>query len=156
MSLRQRPFLRKKIETPCGGDRRKSVDACWHPLTPEHGFPSLCVLDSRRSPSARCEFHGPLSSGSAAKIRADRAIWSLPWQKNRRHQNLVPPAMIRFDDFLRRHYPHQVKGSKVTPSSQPVLTPDVCKLPCILLLGLLYTPCHKVQEEKCSPPGEQR
>jgi hypothetical protein len=25
-------------------------------------------------------------------------------------------------DFLRRHYPHQVKGSKVHPSSQPVNT----------------------------------
>lgn len=62
----------------------------------------------------------------------------------------VPPATILFSDFLRRHYPHQVKGSKVTPSSQPVLTPGVCKLPCILLLGLLYTPCHKVQEEKRS------
>jgi len=25
-------------------------------------------------------------------------------------------------NFLRRHYPHQVKGSKVIPSSQPVYT----------------------------------
>ncbi|MBQ1410521.1 MAG: hypothetical protein IIY94_04515 [Oscillospiraceae bacterium] len=25
----------------CGALLEGSVDACWHPLTPEHGFPSL-------------------------------------------------------------------------------------------------------------------
>jgi len=29
--------------------------------------------------------------------------------------------------FLRRHYPHQVKGSKVNPSSQPVKTSSPVK-----------------------------
>ena len=32
---------------------------------------------------------------------------------------------LRF--FLRRHYPHQVKGSKVIPSSQPVYTSSPAK-----------------------------
>jgi len=34
----------------------------------------------------------------------------------------MPPVKIIVYDFLRRHYPHQVIGSKVIPSSQPVST----------------------------------
>lgn len=34
----------------------------------------------------------------------------------------MSPVKNPRDDFLRRHYPHQVKGSKVIPSSQPVST----------------------------------
>ena len=32
--------------------------------------------------------------------------------------NAVSPKKINYD-FLRRHYPHQVKGSKLITSSQP-------------------------------------
>ena len=45
----QRRFLKMDTEILCG----RSVDACWHPLTPEHGFPSLYLQDSGRSPSVR-------------------------------------------------------------------------------------------------------
>ena len=42
-------------------------------------------------------------------------------QKNRRKPFVVSSCKKSYD-FLRRHYPHQVKGSKVHPSSQPVNT----------------------------------
>ena len=34
----------------------------------------------------------------------------------------MPPVKILEYDFLRRHYPHQVKGSKLITSSQPAHT----------------------------------
>ena len=50
----------------------RSVEACWLPLTPEHGFPSLLYKDARRSPPSR---HG---------LTVDAVITSLLKKKKNR------------------------------------------------------------------------
>ncbi|GEM_PF-2985035 len=82
----------------------RSVETCWSPLTPEHGFP-------------RC-------NNSAQGAPPLPAIWLLclsPFKKvpkNRGYFPKIPPKESNYD-FLRRHYPHQVKGRSWMTSSQP-------------------------------------
>ena len=86
----------------------KSVDAYWHPLTPEHGFPSLNSYKAQGAPPRpaairRIPF---LLSRSVLKQKTGDTSADIPC-KNSSH------------DFLRRHYPHQVKGRSSITSSQP-------------------------------------
>ena len=60
---------------------------------------------SGRSPSARC-------GTSAEKYKASSLMVIGTQQKNRRHLPRCLLQKIIHSDFLRRHYPHQVKGSK--------------------------------------------
>ena len=52
--------------------------------------------------------------------------------KNRRLPLRVSPKKIAYD-FLRRHYPHQVKGSKLITSSQPASQAPPCLIICYIL-----------------------
>ena len=47
----------------------------------------------------------------------------------------MPPVKNRYYDFLRRHYPHQVKGSKLITSSQPANTSSP-----VFIYSTHYTP----------------
>jgi len=77
----------------------KAVEACWPPLTPEHGFPSLYKPGPGRSPSAR---RGTAREGGFTSF-PDKET------KNREAPYAVPPEKSTIShDFLRRHYPHQV------------------------------------------------
>ena len=86
----QRP--RKQPAPHRGTGIHEAVETCWSPLTPEHGFPSLTSQDSGRSPSVRRR-HCPQKTAS-----------------KKQETRCGPPAKNHDDDFLRRHYPHQVKG----------------------------------------------
>ena len=96
----------------------KAVDAYWHPLTPEHGFPSQSFQGSGRSPSAR-----------------SRPLRRLAATKNRRHHSGASCKKSFSYDFLRRHYPHQVKGRSLVTSSQPASRAPLC----FVFRRVLYT-----------------
>ena len=53
----------------------------------------------------------------------------------------MPPVKIIVYDFLRRHYPHQVIGSKVIPSSQPVSTSSP------VFICMDYTPSVRITQD---------
>ena len=98
--------------SPPMGLHGSSVDACWHPLTPEHGFPSL-QYRAQGAPPRPATFPWtpfPLSKGN---------------KKNRRRNT----SCKKQSNFLRRHYPHQVKGRSLRTSSQPAY-----ELPCFYFL----------------------
>ena len=80
----------------------------WLPLTPEHGFPSLHIPWPRALPL-----------GQAAKCGIGYPPLRKLEQKSR-VQPLRVPLHKANKNFLRRHYPHQVKGSKALLSSQPL------------------------------------
>ena len=103
------------LETPLS---QKAVEACWPPLTPEHGFPSQLFQGSGRSPSAR-----------------SRPLRRLAATKNRRHHSGASCKKSFSYDFLRRHYPHQVKGRSLVTSSQPALRAPLC----FVFRRVLYT-----------------
>ena len=76
---------------------QNSVDTSWHPLTPEHGFPSL-KYKTQGAPPQSATIVVPKSS-----FRKEKQEIPL----------VVPPVKTLSYDFLRRHYPHQVIGSKL-------------------------------------------
>ena len=121
---RQRlPFFRPRGATnrvPEGqtGSSLGSVGAYWPPLTPEHGFPSQLFQGSGRSPSAR-----------------SRPLRRLAATKNRRHHSGASCKKSFSYDFLRRHYPHQVKGRSLVTSSQPASRAPLC----FVFRRVLYT-----------------
>ena len=105
-----RDILRQSIRR-----RGRSVETCWSPLTPEHGFPSLFFgPDPGRSPSIR-----------SRRTRGAARFSLPPLQKETRRAPEMPPCRLR-SDSLRWHYPHQVKGRRFIFLS-------AVKLPCICL-----------------------
>ena len=88
---------------------KNAVDAYWHPLTPEHGFPSL-LYKPRALPLSPPWF-------------ATEPISSFP-EKQKQEKPVAVTSLKKSNslDFLRRHYSHQVLGSKLPASSQPVQT----------------------------------
>lgn len=95
---------------------KSSVEACWPPLTPEHGFPSLQMLsgpNAGRSPSVRSQIPG-------RRLILSRLLPEGFLQKARRPANTRTAVKSPSIDSLRRHYPRQVKGSKrLLPLSLP-------------------------------------
>ena len=81
----------------------RPVENHFSPLTPKHGFPSL-------------------NTRLRALPLSPPHVWNIASLYRKTGENLMwfPPE--KSYDFLRRHYPHQVKGSKVHPSAQPVNT----------------------------------
>ncbi len=98
---------------------QKAVETFWSPLTPEHGFPSHRFKAQGAPPSARSR---PDAGGWTTKKAGDPLRHLL--QK------------ITHDDFLRRHYPHQVKGSKLKLLP---LSP-LHELPCVLFSRYILHP----------------
>lgn len=120
-------------------DRRllygSSVDAYWHPLTPEHGFPSLLLSAPKRDISVRKALPSRTPEGY-------REPFFTSFQKNTTKNESRPTGQLSVKGFFKRslrwHYPNQVR-SKVTPSSQPVV-----QAPARLIVILQYTPLFKV------------
>ena len=79
----------------------RPVEAFWLPLTPEHGFPSLLFSRRRALPLRR-----------RGKISANIRFPSLHYEKNKKTRDTRIQRLRKKSksDFLRRHYPHQVKG----------------------------------------------
>ena len=98
---------------------RGSVEAYWPPLTPEHGFPSLHFWPGHRA-LPLCPLPA-LSRGAAVFSSHVLSKRSVSGQTKTGRPNLGRPAMQSYDpyDFLRWHYPHQVRGSRRQASSQP-------------------------------------
>ena len=103
----QRRFLKMNIVFPLKL-YGSSVDAYWHPLTPEHGFPSLIYITQGAPPQ----------SATYVDIR----FLLSPEHKKTGDTFWMPPVKNLYYDFLRRHYPHQVKGRSLITSSQPAFT----------------------------------
>ena len=93
---RHRRTLRLWVET--------SVEACWPPLTPEHGFPSLCGWPGHRA-LPLCPL--PEDRGAAAILPYTSFL-----QRSGKRQDPVGLAVFYIAMSLRWHYPHQVKGSE--------------------------------------------
>ena len=109
-------------------ETEEAVEAHWPPLTPEHGFPSHTVTpDSGRSPSVRCGT--PPQKGTRHPPQNSK----ISHNKKQETPSAASPAKNHDDDFLRRHYPHQVKGRSCFASSQPAVTSSpVFDCDCIL------------------------
>ena len=97
---------------PCKVGRRasaccgKSVEAFWPPLTPEHGFPSLfCRPGPRALPLSPL----PVVPGAPDVVFADAHPFRLKVKNSGRLRG-CPPCRMLIHNFLRWHYPHQVKG----------------------------------------------
>ena len=97
---RHRRTLRLWVET--------SVEACWPPLTPEHGFPSLCFWPGHRA-LPLCPL--PVVPGAPDVVFADAHPFRLKVKNSGRLRG-CPPCRMLIHNFLRWHYPHQVKGSE--------------------------------------------
>ena len=88
---------------------------------------------------------GILSRRNTASHRCHTELRALPLgplllSKDKKNEDARSGASVKefVDDFLRRHYPHQVKGSKVCPSSQPVSTSSP------VFSSRLYYRLHKI------------
>jgi len=105
----------------------RPVENHFSPLTPKHGFPSLIYKTQGAPPQpATCvEYRLPfrMSKSHSMSFRSVKSLCNCAILHNKTGENRlwIPPAKGKYH-FLRRHYPHQVIGSKVHPSSQPVNT----------------------------------
>ena len=86
-------------------------------------LPIAVLQGSGRSPSAR---HGSWTAAASFQNRL---------KQNRRHPLWMPPVKNLRNDFLRRHYPHQVKGRSWRTSSQPACTSSP-----VFICRAYYTP----------------
>ena len=93
---RHRRTLRLRVET--------SVEAYWPPLTPEHGFPSLCFWPGHRA-LPLCPL--PENRGAAGILPYTSFL-----QRSGKRQGRGGPRRCYIAMSLRWHYPHQVKGSE--------------------------------------------
>ena len=83
----------------------RPVENHFSPLTPKHGFPSL-------------------NTRLRALPLSPPHVWNIASFLHKKQEQTCCGFLLKKNKyhFLRRHYPHQVKGSKVHPSSQPVNT----------------------------------
>ena len=108
------------------GGYKSSVEACWPPLTPEHGFPSL-ILPARSAPSrpAPCagrvcfSVHPPLSGPGGAKKQG------VPETGNahrgpRKAAHILPPVALPTSG--------QRVGALPAPSQPAARAPLVCSI----------------------------
>ncbi len=103
----QQRFPKKRALRPKTEVRSK---LSWLPLTPEHGFPSLHISGAQGAPPRP----GRKYCGTAYPPLSKKVIAT-----KKQGTPLRAPLRKANKNFLRRHYPHQVKGSKAQPSSQP-------------------------------------
>ena len=108
-----------------------SVEAYWPPLTPEHGFPSLRWW-TRAQGAPPLPAPGLAGASAVLHFLSEKSDFARPLRvppppgrraakRGRAKTGAAPmgsPVLLPHD-FLRWHYPHQVKGSRRSASSQP-------------------------------------
>jgi hypothetical protein len=124
------------------------------------------LLSRRNTASHRCNTRLralPLSLPRTNRGCRFHILFQKSATKNRKHLCGVSCKKSSCDDFLRRHYPHQVKGSKSLTSSQPAYTSSPafnCDYNCTLTIPQLQVvvqrPCQNVHRHHRAYPDDRK